>query len=1003
MDDFERAIRVIFAQDPSITPAVREQATSYCDSIKARPDGWRFCWDRFAQTDSLEVKFWCLQVTLQSMLSLPLDARLELRSKVVSWLREAANKQEEVVVKNKLALIYAGLVRLDYPANWPNAWQELIGLMDQGLPLVDFFLRVLAIFDQEVISDEVQRSNEDRQRSHQIKHAMRERDVVALVECWYRILTTLGTSAPQLVSDCLKVTSLYVVWIEILTVANDKFLSAVCSLITTASPSANEACECLAAVCSKKMPASKKVLMLSELQIFTRLEACVQQGGAQQLLVKEAEMINSIGEVLLEAYVDLRVTDADAKLAQVAWDSINKLMPLVLWFFAQEYQIGVCVEPFLTEFFVKVKSFVKGSHAKDMEMAPCHAVCLDEVRPILMQTLQLIIQRIAYPTWFRHLDPDYEDDEQHVAFMEFRKSLAKIYKRIFLVDEQLGFQFVQASCSQLTQNLQAVQPMEVDAVLFLFKEAGEIAKQLDQHLQAKGPLAGAFLQLTDCEALVNADHGVVQLALMEIYVRYGKLLALHPELFPRYGQRVLQALVSRGIRSSNPHVVSRACFMFGRFLKLVKAQAATLLTQIHEALQDLLVVQYVPSALLPVQAEVSLTKIAVKGSLKADDQAYLYEALASLVTSTKPEEHRPLLEMLLKGPAQTLSEILTGASRAGSDVAGCAGWSGRSIEAIATVSKPFTVQHASTAPAWEAVLLLVAKILEKFVQQLGREIGLWRAALFLCRRMVEVLGDRFLDILDTFLPFLYATNDQTELAELTIFAHHLVCQYQKQMAPYLQKWLPQIFMRPYAVWQQLPEQSEQLKREKLELGAALLQLLKEAAQRCPSAMLEPMLKGATLGPDIQRYAQEMMGFLLIGLQNPKELKALLYSAAAWAAFLEAAAHASAMAALPVAQIFQRVLWSAARMDYNDIQSQKILGEASSILRFALSPRAQPEAQLKVMMEAFQQALVSALPGLRNETAPRKLCEVLAQDGPIKDIRTALQQCIMDWRRESGMA
>ena len=28
----------------------------------------------------------------------------------------------------------------------------------------------------------------------------------------------------------------------------------------------------------------------------------------------------------------------------------------------------------------QVKSFVKGSHAKDMEMAPCHAVCLDEVR-----------------------------------------------------------------------------------------------------------------------------------------------------------------------------------------------------------------------------------------------------------------------------------------------------------------------------------------------------------------------------------------------------------------------------------------------------------------------------------------------------------------------------------------------------------------------------------------------------------------------------------------------
>lgn len=998
MDDFDRAVQVLFSPPgPSISPAVREQATSYCDGIKARPDGWRFCWDRFAQTQSLEVKFWCLQVILHSMLSLPQDARLELRSKVLSWLREvAATKQEEVVVKNKIALIYAGLVRFDYPGNWPSAWQELIGLMEQGLPLVDFFLRVLAIFDQEVISDEVQRSQEDRQRSHQIKHAMRERDVVALVECWYRILTTLQTSAPQLVSDCLKVTALYVVWIEILTVANDKFLSAVCRLIADASQSASEACECLAAVVSKKMPASKKVLMLSELQVFARLDACVQKTGSQQLLTKEAEMINAVGEVILEAYVDLRVQmDADsARLAEVAWDSINKLMPLVLWFFAnQEYQICVCVEPFLTEFFVKVKSFVK-SEQKEMELAPCHSVSLEQVRPILMQTLQLIIQRTAYPAWFQH-DPSYEDEEQHVAFLEFRKNLAKIYKRIFLVDEQLGLQFVQASITQLTQNLQGVQPMEVDAVLYLFKEAGEIVKQLDQHLQAKGPLAGAFLQLLECEALVGADHGLVQLALMEIYVRYGKLLALHPDLFPRYGQRVLQALVSRGIRSGTPHSVSRACFMFGRFIKVVKKPAAPLLTQIHEALQDLLVVQYVPSALVPVQAEVSLTKIAIKGSLKADDQANLFEALATLVTAAPTEQQRCMLEMLLKGPAQNLGEILSGAStaRCGNDVAGCAGWSGRSIEAIATMSKPFALQHASTAPAWEEVLVIVARILEKFVNHMNPEIGLWRAALFLCRRMVEVLGDRFLGILDTFLPFLYANNDRAELTELTIFAHHLVCQYQTKTGPYLQKWLPQIFMRPYVVWQQLPEQSEQLKREKLELGAALLQLLKEAAQRCPSALLEPMLNNS-------RHGQEMTAFLLIGLQDAHELKPLLYSSAAWAALLGGAAQSPAMASLPVGQLLQRLLWSAARMDYNDIQSQKILGEAASILRSALN-RTQPEVQLKGMMDAFQQALVAALPGLRNETAPRRLCEVLSQNAPIKEVRAALQQCTIDWRRECG--
>ena len=60
--------------------------------------------------------------------------------------------------------------------------------------------------------------------------------------------------------------------------------------------------------------------------------------------------------------------------------------------------------------------------------------------------------------------------------------------------------------------------------------------------------------------------------------------------------------------------------------------------------------------------------------------------------------------------------------------------------------------------------------------------------------------------------------------------------------PLLQKWLSTLFMRPYTVWGQMPEDSDQLKREKLELGSSLLQLLKEIAQRCPAALLEVMVR-----------------------------------------------------------------------------------------------------------------------------------------------------------------
>jgi len=791
-------------------------------------------------------------------------------------------------------------------------------------------------------------------------------------------------------------------------VANDKFLSAICGLISEAGPCASEACECLAAVIGKKMPAGKKVQMLEQLQILRRLEACVHRSATDsQLLIHEAELLNSVGEVALEAYVDLRVqADAEsATLAQAAWRFLESLMPFVFFSFShQEYQIAGSVEPFLTEFFVKVKGFV--ADPKDLAAnGPCHSVGLDQVRPILTQTLPLIIQRIAYPEWFQHHDPNFEDDERHIAFLEFRRSLTKIFKRIFLVDDQLGFQFVQASVAQLTQRLASVRPMEVDAVLYLYKEAGEIVKDVTQHLQAQGPLAGCFVQLVDCESLVKADHWAVQMGLMEIYVKYGRIFALHAELFARYGQRVLEAFVgSSGIRSTNPLVVTRACFMFGRFVKLAKKQINPLTVQIHSALQDLLVVQYIPSALLPVQADGSLTKVVIKGSLKVEDQACLYEALASLVAGAPPEEMQAPLQLLLQGPAGNLSDMLSGSSssRAASDMPGFAGWAGRSIEAIATVSKAFTVQHACTALAWEEVMAVVARILEKFSSQLNREVGLWRAALFLCRRMVEVLGEQFLTTLDILLPFLYATNDQTDLAELSIFAHHVVCQYQRATQPLLQKWLHLIFLRPYVVWQQLPEGSEQLKREKLELGCALLQLLKEAAQRCPAALLEPMLLGAGTGA---RHGQEMTNFLLLGLQDPQELRSLLLAATTWGALFEGMATdpqcLAQLGALPLAQLLQRLLWSTVRMDYSDVVSQKVLAEASSILRTLTSPRVHSQGILQQTMEALQQALVGALPGLRSDLAPRRLCEALSQEAPLKDVRTALQQCAADWRRDAG--
>merc|ERR1712003_439263 len=113
------------------------------------------------------------------------------------------------------------------------------------------------------------------------------------------------------------------------------------------------------------------------------------------------------------------------------------------------------------------------------------------------------------------------------------------------------------------------------------------------------------------------------------------------------------------------------------------------------------------------------------------------------------EQLRPGLQLLLQGPVANLSEILSGAAapRIAADVQGHACWASRSIEVIATVSKAFSATnetHASVVADWEGVLSLAARILEGLQGTLALDTGLWRAALFLCRRMVEVLGDKLL-------------------------------------------------------------------------------------------------------------------------------------------------------------------------------------------------------------------------------------------------------------------
>jgi hypothetical protein len=70
-------------------------------------------------------------------------------SLVVGAGRELLARGESYIV-NRITVVLGLLIQADYPKKWPTAFDELLPALEEGPDLVDIFLRVLVVIDQEV-------------------------------------------------------------------------------------------------------------------------------------------------------------------------------------------------------------------------------------------------------------------------------------------------------------------------------------------------------------------------------------------------------------------------------------------------------------------------------------------------------------------------------------------------------------------------------------------------------------------------------------------------------------------------------------------------------------------------------------------------------------------------------------------------------------------------------------------------------------------------------------
>jgi len=285
------------------------------------------------------------------------------------------------------------------------------------------------------------------------------------------------------------------------------------------------------------------------------------------------------------------------------------------------------------------------------------------------------------------------------------------------------------------------------AVTLLY-ELGEGAPE-----EALKPGSGALGQLALATVaspggLPCARHRLVALAVMECTVRYVRVFASQQAAIPA----ILEAFLdSRGLANSSPDVATRACYLFARLVKALRANLKPFLSQVLVGLQPRLVaVATVP----PPGGDATGTRDTGGGkaagaaaSSFVDDRLYVFEAVGLLLgqEDLPAEQQAAALSSLLQ---PLMLQIESNLQPAAAALAATAGHRAGSTASSSVLSSPAAaggggaVTHSSwlILQAMESVSRLSkgfkSDLLTRSRSQLGEDLGrvVWGGVAVLCHR-----------------------------------------------------------------------------------------------------------------------------------------------------------------------------------------------------------------------------------------------------------------------------
>eukprot|EP01135_Chromosphaera_perkinsii_P006917 Nk52_evm5s628 gene=Nk52_evmTU5s628 len=300
----------------------------------------------FRSPEETPVRFFCLQVIEEHLRTRYVSGSVEdkqyLKMGLWEWLTKipqqrsnSAQFKEPTFLRNKFAQIVTLLATHEYPSGlWSNFFNELLAAtMELGfgggalggsdcLESIDMYLRILLAVDEEVVAREIARNAQDAARNVVFKDCMREQCMPQLVESWYTILSkcTNGSGGGigngmangnglseadngrrTIVNACLAVVSLYIDWIDIDLIVNERFMTLFFQFISMREYRENSA-SCFISIVNKGMESSAKINMIQQLNIIPLLrtlsENVVTSLNVKQQQQKQQSQYSSMSNLL---------------------------------------------------------------------------------------------------------------------------------------------------------------------------------------------------------------------------------------------------------------------------------------------------------------------------------------------------------------------------------------------------------------------------------------------------------------------------------------------------------------------------------------------------------------------------------------------------------------------------------------------------------------------------------------------------------------------------------